>query len=138
MLLTLASTAGTALVNAMVTDGWEGVRAKFARLLGRGDAKETDAAAARLERSRDTLAALAGTELDRARAGEAIAWRTRFADFLDRYPGAEAELRSLVAELPASGTVVQHAVARDNAQQAIQGHGVQHNVFGGQGGTAGA
>jgi hypothetical protein len=29
-----AATGGTALVTAMVTDGWEGVKARFARVLG--------------------------------------------------------------------------------------------------------
>jgi hypothetical protein len=40
-------------------DGWEGVKARFARLLGRGDAKEVERAAARLEECRALLAVLA-------------------------------------------------------------------------------
>ena len=36
MVLALAGMAAAALVQAMVTDGWEGVRHKVARLFGRG------------------------------------------------------------------------------------------------------
>jgi hypothetical protein len=138
-LAALASTGSTALVTAMVTDGWEGVRSRFARLLGRGNAKETEAAAARLEQSRAGLAGLAGPGLERAQGEQEIAWRTRLADLLERDPGAAGELRALVAEVQAqvagsAGRVEQHAAAFDQAQQAVQGHGVQNITFGGQGG----
>ena len=43
-LAALASTGGTALVTAMVTDGWEDVKGKFARLFGGGKAREAEAA----------------------------------------------------------------------------------------------
>jgi len=138
-LVVLASTGGTALVTAMVTDGWEGVRARFARLLGRGDQKQAEAAVAQLEQSRGALAGLSGPDLERARAEQEIVWRTRLGDLLERDPGAEKELRALVAEVGAlaggsAGTVVQHAAAFDQAQQAVLGHGVQNVTFGGQGG----
>lgn len=138
-LVALASTGGSALVTAMVTDGWEGVRARFARLLGRGDAKETKTATAGLEQSRAVLARLSGPDLDRARAEQEIVWRTRLGDLLERDPGAEKELRALVAEVQAqvvgsAGRVEQHAAAFDQAQQAVQGHGVQNVTFGGQSG----
>jgi hypothetical protein len=136
-LAALASTGGTALVTAMVTDGWEGVKARFARLLGRGDPKETEAAAARLEQSRAVLAGSPGPGLERARAEQEIAWRTRLADWLEQHPGAEGDLRALVAEVQAqvagsAGPVQQHATASGQAQQAVQGHGIQNVTFGGQ------
>jgi hypothetical protein len=140
-LMALASAGGTALVSAMVTDGWEEVRGRFARLLGRGDAPETEAAAARLEQSRAALAASAGAEL--VRAEQEIAWRTRLADFLEHDPGAAQELGALVADVQAqvivsAGRVEQHAVAYDQAQQAVQGQGVQNVSFGGQQGPGAA
>lgn len=107
----LAATGGTALVNAMVTDGWEGVRKKFARLLGRGDEKETEAAAVRLEKSHASLSGLSGADLERAQAEQAIAWRTRLGDLLESHPDAQDELRRLVAEVQA---------------QAAGGHGPGH------------
>jgi hypothetical protein len=136
-LTALASTGGTALVTVMVTDSWEGVKARFARLFGRGDAKQAEAMAGWLERSRAVLAGLSGPDLERARAEQEVAWRTRLADLLEQDPSAEQELRTLVAEVQAqvvgsAGRVGQHAVAFDQAQQAVQGHGVQNVTFGGQ------
>jgi hypothetical protein len=134
----LAATGGTALVTAMVTDGWEGVKARFARLLGRGDAKEAERVAAWMEEYRAELAALAGEELQRARAAQEQEWRVRLVDLLVREPGMERELRSLVAEVQARqpgsyGRVEQHVTGSGHAQQAVQGRGVQVNNFGGQG-----
>ena len=138
-LTALASTGGTALVTAMVTDGWEGVRARFARLFGRGDAQQAEAAAGRLDQSRAVLAGLSGPDLERALAEQQVIWRTCLGDLLEQDPGAEQEVRSLVAEIQAqvtgsAGPVQQHAAAFDQAQQAVQGHGVQNVTFGGQGG----
>jgi hypothetical protein len=139
-LTALASTGGSALVTAMVTDGWEGVKARCARLLGRGDAKQAEAAAGRLEQSRAVLVRLSGPPLEQARAEQEVVWRTRLGDLLEQDPSAEQELRTLVAEVQAqvvgsAGRVEQHAAAFDQAQQAVQGHGVQNVTFGGQGGS---
>ena len=143
-LTALASTGGSALVTAMVTDGWEGMKARFARLFGRADAKQAEAAAGRLEQSRAELAGLSGPALERGRAEQEIVWRTRLGDLLDQDPSAEPELRALVAEVQAqvvgsAGRVEQQAAAFDQAQQVVQGHGVQNVTFGGQGapGTSG-
>ncbi len=135
-LIVLASTGGSALVTAMVTDGWEGVKARFARLFGRGDAKQAEVAAGRLEQSRAVLAGLSGPGLERERAEQEVVWRTRLGDLLEHDPSAEQELRTLVAEVQAqvvgsAGRVEQHAAAFDQAQQAVQGHGVQNVTFGG-------
>ena len=90
-LAALASAGGTALVSAMVADGWESVRERFARLLGRGDTRLAQDAAKRLEASRTVLAGRAGPELERARAEQEVAWRTRLADLLEDYPEVEGE-----------------------------------------------
>ena len=137
---TLASIAGSALVTAMVTDAWETVRVRFARLLGRGPGGAR-AAEDRLEKSRAELSPLSGTELEQAKAAQEIAWRTRLADFLEEHPDAEPELRSLVAEVRAqtggsTTRIDQRAAAFDHAQQAVQGQGVQHVTFGAQNGPA--
>jgi len=140
-LTALASTGGSALVTAMVTDGWEGVRARFARLFGRGDAKQAEAAAGRLDQSHAALEGLSGPGLERALAEQQVIWRTRVGDLLEQDPAAEQELRALVAEVQAqvtssAGSVEQHVAAFDQAQQAVQGHGVQNVTFGGQGGSS--
>ena len=133
----LATAGGTALVTAMVTDGWEGVKDRFARLLGRGDAKEMARAAARMDECQALLAMLAGRELERARTEQELAWRVRLGDLLEREPDAEDDLRSLIAEVQAQSPgpavwVEQHVTGSDHAQQAVQGHGIQVNTFGSQ------
>lgn len=134
-LAVLASTGGTALVTAMVTDGWEGIRARFAHLIGRDHTAEIETAEARLDQSRMALEGLAGPELERARAEQEIVWRTRLSDLLEQDPGVEAELRDLIAETQsqvvwAGGGVEQHVAAFDQAQQAVLGQGVQNVSFG--------
>ena len=136
-LTALASTGGTALVTAMVTDGWEGVRARFARLLGHGNAEAMQAAEERLEQSRLALEAASGARLERVRTEQEIAWRTRLEDLLERDPGAAESLKSLVAEVQAGlgGSTVrveQRTLGYDHAQQAVLGHGVQNVTFGEQ------
>jgi hypothetical protein len=138
-LVALASTGGTAVVTAMATDSWEGLKARFARLLGRGDVKETEAVAARLEQSREKLAGASGRGMRRAQAEQEIAWRTRLEDLLENNPDSAKELEALVAEVQAqvigsAGRVDQHAAAFDQARQAVLGHGVQNVTFGDQGG----
>jgi len=139
-LMALASTGGTALVTAMVTDSWEGIRTKAARLFGRGDKKEAEAALARLEQSRAALTAASGPELERAKMKQEIIWQTRLADLLERDPGAEPELRGLITEIQqavgSTGDVTQNVTGYDQAQQAVQGHGVQNVTFGDQRGSA--
>jgi len=139
-LIALASTGGTALVTAMVTDSWEGIRTKAARLFGRGDKQEAEAALARLEQSRAALTAASGAELERAKVEQEIIWRTRLADLLEREPSAEPEVRNLVTEIQqtvgSTGDVTQSVVGYDHAQQAVQGHGVQNVTFGDQRGSA--
>ena len=137
-LAALAAAGGTALVNAMVADGWRGVRQRFVRLFGRGNDKEAEAAAARLEKSHVMLAGLSGADLERAQAEQAVVWGTRLSDLLEDHPEVEGELRSLISEVQAqvvgsAGSVRQQVAGFDQAQQAVQGHGVQHNVFGDRG-----
>jgi hypothetical protein len=132
----LAAAGGTALVTAMVTDAWESVKDRFARLLGHGDAKEAERVSTRLDESRTLLAVPAGTEMQRTLAEQELAWRIRLGDLLERQPEAEGELRSLIDEVRArtqdqAGRVEQHVTGYDHAQQAIQGHGIQVNTFGG-------
>ena len=107
----LVALAGTALVQAMVTDGWEGVRHKVARLFGRGKAD------ARIERRLDTtreqIMAVAPADRGRVQALLAGQWETRFADLLADHPGAEPELAALVTEIHTTlpVTAADHSVA---------------------------
>jgi hypothetical protein len=130
---TILATAATALVTAMTTDGWEGVRKKVAQWFGRGKQDGTDRALAELDQSRAALT-------DATRTEQEIIWRTRMGDLASRDGAAAAELPALVRELQAltatvAGHIEQHATASGNAQQAVLGQGTQTNTFGSQGGT---
>jgi hypothetical protein len=111
MVVALAAMAGAALVQAMVTDGWEGVRHRVARLFGRGQADPV--IERRLDATRDQLAAAAPGDLEKVRASLAGQWETRFSDLLADHPGARPELVALVEDLRviAPVTAADHAVA---------------------------
>ncbi|MES9602145.1 hypothetical protein [Actinomadura sp. NPDC000929] len=130
----LAASAGTGLVSAMVTDGWQQARTRVARLLARGDAAEEERHEARLELARREVMEASGKQAEEVRRLQEWAWRTRFADLLEDEPEAQAPLRDLVAFLaeqagPAAGIVQVNAQATDHAQQAVQGQGIQNNTF---------
>jgi hypothetical protein len=127
----LEALAGTALVQAMVTDGWQSVRRKVAQLFGRG--QPGSQIERRLDATREQLRAAAPAELDRVRAVLAGQWQTRFEDLLADHPDAEADLADLVAELQATlpMTVRDHSVAagrdvRVSAERGSVAAGVIH------------
>lgn len=128
MVVALAATAAAALVQAMVTDGWEGVRHKVARLFGRG---QPDAAIKRrLDVTRDQLTAATPDDLDKVQAALATQWETRFADLLADHPDAAAELAALVKEIRPTVTATDHAIAAGgNVTATAQGGGVAANVI---------
>jgi hypothetical protein len=101
-LITLAQFAGQTVATAAMTDLWESVRGRFARLIGRGDARKTEAAQKWLAQTRDQLTVAApGAELERIRDAQAVRWAGRFEDLLDEDPDIAAELRRLVDEVAA-------------------------------------
>jgi hypothetical protein len=140
-LTALAAAGGSSLVSAMVTDQWATVKAKFARLLGQGNTGQVAVAEERLERSRTALAGLSQEkELEPVAVEQAAVWRVRLADLLEDEPTAAEELRDLVEQMQAlrggllpSWSVQQHMIGFGQAQQAVQGHGIQINTFGDQG-----
>jgi|GEM_PF-6876136 len=131
----LAVAGASALVNAMVTDGWEGVRKKIATLFGRGDHKQAQDALTRLDRSQAELVRRSGEDLAHAQQVQATRWQARLEDLLEEHPDAAQDLRAIVAEITAAGLgtsarIQQHVQAYDQAQVAVQGQGVQHINFG--------
>ena len=109
MVIALAAMAAAALVQAIVTDGWEGVRHKVARLFGRG---QSDAAIERrLDATREQLTAATPGDLATVQAALAAQWETRFVDLLADHPDAEAELAALVKDIRPNVTARNHSVA---------------------------
>jgi hypothetical protein len=103
----LASLAANTVVAAAVTDTFEGVRDRVARLFGRG--KPDPATARRLDTTRTELSNVSVAGAERVRVAQETQWQVRFVDLLDAYPAAAGELARLAmelqAELPASGNV---------------------------------
>jgi CTP:molybdopterin cytidylyltransferase MocA len=101
----LAALAGNTIVAAAVTDAFEGVRAKVARIFGRDEPDSR--IQRRLEETRDKLAAAAPEVLESAQATLARQWVTLLADLLADHPDVAAELEALIAEfrpaLPQAG-----------------------------------
>ncbi|WP_446211020.1 hypothetical protein [Micromonospora sp. IBSANI012] len=143
MAVELLATAASALVGAMATDAWGWAKTSFARLFGRDDPARVEAVERRLEGSRSELEGLSGQEMVQARSRLETAWQARLGDLLEDDPDAIVRLQALVKEAagrvpqPTIGSVQQHAVAFDNARQAVQGQGLQANTFGGGSGAAG-
>lgn len=131
VVVALVAMAGSALVQAMVSDGWEGVRHKVARLFGRGE--PDPAIERRLDETRRELAAASPADLREVQAALAAQWQTRFADLLADHPEAEAGLAGLVGELtPVVSAASDHAVAAGRDVRVSADHGgVAAGVIGG-------
>jgi hypothetical protein len=103
----LATLAANSVVAAAATDAFEGMRDRVARLLGRG--KVDPVTDRRLEIMRAELSVVSTVDAARVKAAQQVQWQVRFADLLDTYPEAVAELTQLVAELqtqlPVGGNV---------------------------------
>jgi hypothetical protein len=141
MFAELATAAAAALGGAVATDAWGWVKGGFQQVFQRGGTSDAvvekwledtavlvSAAPTAADDSRGTAAAL---EQVRAR------WAARVEDLLDAHPELASTIEALVErarEESVPGTsqarVVQHVEARDHAQQAVQGQGVQNVTFG--------
>jgi hypothetical protein len=124
----LAAVAATALVQAMVADGWEGFRYRVARLFGRGQLDSR--IERRLDAATDQLAALQPGELEQVRAHLAAQWEVRFADFLTDHPDAAGELEGLVEEMQASTAAASdHSIAARDVHMKADRGGVNAGVI---------
>ncbi len=96
-LVALAGSGASTLVGLMVSDGWEQVRRRVARLLAR-DGDEASAEA-ELERSRDGVVAARDAGDEDGEADYRDEWSARLRRFLRNDPQAARELFALLAEL---------------------------------------
>lgn len=120
--LEIAIAAGNALVQAMVTDGWTGLREKVARLFARG--AENRQIGQRLDASCQQLSVAGADDLEKEQASLAGQWAVRFADLLADHPEAEGELTALLTEMQASShTVAEHAAVAGRDQVIVADHG---------------
>jgi hypothetical protein len=116
VLMALAQFAGQTVTAAAITDVWESARGRFARLLGRGNARKTQVADGWLAQTQEQLVAAGPGVVEQVKQAQAERWAGRFADFLDEEPDVEPELRALVeevvAQLPAGAvSAADHSLA---------------------------
>ena len=128
VLTALAQFAGQTVAQAAITDVWEAVRGRFAKLIGRGSPRKAEIAEQWLAQTHAKLTAALGAGLEQVRREQAERWAARFADLMDEDPGLEAELRALAeevaAQLPAAAvSAVDHSVAAGRDVKVTADHG---------------
>jgi hypothetical protein len=109
----LAALAANTIVAAAVTDAFEGLRAKVARVFGRD--RPDPGIQRRLDATRQQLATATPGDVESSQAAQARQWETRFADLLADHPEAAGELQALLAEfravLPGAGGNVTNTIS---------------------------
>lgn len=131
----LAALAGNTIVAAAVTDAFDGVRAKVARIFGRD--KPDSRIQRRLDETRQQLAAAAPADLESAQATQARQWETRLADLLADHPEVAGELRALIAEFrpalsEAGGNVINTMSGTVHGGPVLMGRDFGHITIGRQ------
>jgi Tetratricopeptide repeat len=128
--LTLAALAGQMVVDAAATDAWETAEHRYAKLLGLGDAKQTQLAEQWLEETREQLARGVGTDMKMIRTALAGRWAGRWADLLEEDPNSEAELQGFVQEIqtasPAEGLSLSDHAVSGNGDESDYAAGPEH------------
>ena len=120
VLLALAQFAGQTVAAAAITDVWESARTRFARLLGRGDARKTQVAEGWLTQTRAQLEAAEPGAVGQVRQAAQERWAGRFSDLLDEDPSAEAALRAVAGPAASHPTFFAQAlVALDLARAQV-------------------
>ncbi|MFF5406812.1 hypothetical protein ACFY8K_28435 [Streptomyces misionensis] len=99
-LTTLAEAGGTAVVQAVGTDAWAGLRQALGRWFGRGDGSRERAELERLDRTAEELVTSAA---DQRTTRHEAAWGTRFETLLENLDErarahAAEELRALLSQ----------------------------------------
>jgi hypothetical protein len=125
----LAALAANTVVAAAVTDAFEGLRAKVARVFGRD--KPDPGIQRRLDATRRQLAAATQDDVKSSQAAQARQWETRFADLLADHPEAAA-LDGPRRDRPAHADHrdVLGVGAGDPVDRAQRAHGVGHDERG--------
>jgi hypothetical protein len=99
VVIALAQFAGQTVASAAITDLWESVRGRFARLIGDGNARKTQVADGWLAQTRGQLVAAGPGSVEQAKQAAAQRWASRFSDLLDEDPSLADRLRALADDV---------------------------------------
>lgn len=124
----LAALAGNALVTTAVTDAFEAMRHRVARLFGRG--RPDTGTERRLDATRQQLTSAEPGALKRVQAAQTAQWQTRFADLLTDHPESASELRALLAELRPTTSEVGGTVTNTISGSIVNGPVLMGRDFG--------
>jgi hypothetical protein len=117
-----AALGGRAVVAAVGTGAWAGLRRSLAAWFGGGDPRREQATLERLDRTRAELEAVGGVELALARGTHEARWQTRIQDHLDELDDDERERATAeLAGMPAGDPVARRVVAADHLSVAAGG-----------------
>jgi hypothetical protein len=95
----LAGTVAGALIKAMSTHLWTGVRSEVARVLGHGAAQQVEFVTARLDAARNELAQVPLERQTQARAEVTTEWRGSIHAVLWEHPELAPELRTVLGKI---------------------------------------
>ncbi|WP_327713283.1 hypothetical protein OG912_38885 (plasmid) [Streptomyces sp. NBC_00464] len=114
----LAAAGGTAVVQAVGTDAWNGLRGQVARWFGRGDTERERREVERLDSSAAELAAADDSTVELVRERHETVWRTRIETLLgnlgdEQRAHAADQLRELL-EQAGAGPASDGALVSDN------------------------
>lgn len=131
--LALAAAGGAAMVGAAATDLWQFAKSGVARLSGRDDPARAAVVEQELEQGRTEVLA-EGPDSQRS-TDQQTAWTRSLEGLLREHPDATDDRRRLIEQIVVAATredggVTHIVTGSDNAQQAIQGRGLQINRFG--------
>lgn len=137
----LAAAGGAAVVQAAGTDVWTALRARVARLFGRGDAARESAELERLDRTHDALAPGASQDdVVRVRMVQEGVWQARFETLLEELDDSDrkrvaGEVQALIAlAATATGGVLAAGTGKATARDGGTATTGIHQT-GGSGGT---
>ncbi|WP_159047861.1 hypothetical protein [Streptomyces sp. WM6378] len=111
----------SALVTAMTTDGWGGIRSWFGRWFGRGHAEAEEQCLVRLDRDRTALAD-GGGDAAATSATLVNAWAVRLQDLVDMDRTAGEELLEWVRQWQADQPEAARRAAAVNQKAKASGH----------------
>ncbi|WP_030683176.1 hypothetical protein [Streptomyces sp. NRRL B-1347] len=130
-LAALAGAGATALVQAMVGDGWAAARGRVVAFLGRRRGAGEDQVGGELDELRDELLAARAAGDTEAEADARAEWRNRMRRALRADPQAAAELRLLLDELGHGGDGGRGGVVHNTISGGVQrGNVIQAHTVG--------